>query len=146
MRQTSSVHIRPFDALDTDAVVALWREAGLTKPWNDPHKDIARKLTVQPGLFVVAADSEGVVIGSVMAGYDGHRGWMNYLATSTDARGQGIARALIEHVESALLTLGCPKVNLQVRSTNPQVVSFYEHLGYKIDDTIDLGKRLIADN
>lgn len=146
MHHTGSVFIRPFDPQDTDAVVALWNEAGLTKPWNDPHKDIARKLTVQPELFVVAAEATGKVVGTVMAGYDGHRGWMNYLATSTDARGQGIARALIEHVEKELLARGCPKVNLQVRATNPNVVSFYEHLGYKIDDTIDLGKRLIADD
>lgn len=75
------MHIRPFRSEDTDAVVDLWEAAGLTRPWNDPRKDIARKLTVQPELFVVAEDETGRILGTIMAGYDGHRGWMNYLAT-----------------------------------------------------------------
>ncbi len=80
-----------------------------------------------------------------MAGYDGHRGWVNYLASAPEARGRGIGRALMAHVEAALLELGCPKVNLQTRASNPEVVGFYEHLGYRVDDTVDLGKRLISD-
>lgn len=139
------MHIRPFRPEDTDAVVSLWESAGLTRPWNDPGKDIARKAAVQPELFVVAVDDRGMVIGSVMAGYDGHRGWMNYLAALPGVRGQGIGRALVEHVERALMGLGCPKLNLQVRAANSDVVDFYEHLGYGIDDTISLGKRLIPD-
>lgn len=137
--------IRPFRLPDTEDVVALWETAGLTRPWNDPRKDVIRKLGVQPELFLVAVNEDDRVVGSVMAGYDGHRGWMNYLAASPDARGLGIGRALVEHVEAALRELGCPKVNLQVRSTNAEVVAFYEHLGYSVDDTVDLGKRLIAD-
>jgi ribosomal protein S18 acetylase RimI-like enzyme len=139
------MRIRHFRADDTEAVVSLWGTAGLTKPWNDPRKDIARKAAVQPELFVVAVDDDDRVIGSVMAGYDGHRGWMNYLASAPDVRGRGVGRALVRHVEAALLELGCPKLNLQVRATNPEVVSFYKHIGYRIDDTIDLGKRLIDD-
>jgi ribosomal protein S18 acetylase RimI-like enzyme len=139
------MRIRTFHPDDTDHVVALWSAAGLTNPWNDPHKDIARKLLVQPELFVVAVDEQDRVVGAVMAGYDGHRGWMNYLAARPDHRGAGIGRALVDHVEQALLALGCPKVNLQVRSSNTEVVAFYEHLGYTVDETIDLGKRLIAD-
>jgi ribosomal protein S18 acetylase RimI-like enzyme len=139
------VQIRPFRPGDTEAVVALWAAAGLTKPWNDPHKDIARKLTVQPELFVVAVTDDNVVIGGVMAGYDGHRGWMNYLVTSPDARGLGVGRALVEHVEHELRAIGCPKVSLQVRGSNARVVAFYKHLGYTVEDTIDLGKRLIED-
>lgn len=139
------MRIRPFRAEDTETVVALWEAVGLTRPWNDPRKDIARKLDVQPELFVVAVDDDDGVIGAVMAGYDGHRGWMNYLATSPDVQGQGVGRALVEHVEVALRERGCPKVNLQVRSSNQVVVAFYEHLGYRIDDTIDLGRRLIDD-
>jgi ribosomal protein S18 acetylase RimI-like enzyme len=139
------VEIRAFRREDTDAVIALWQAAGLTRPWNDPRKDIERKLTVQPELFVVAVDDAGRVIGSVMAGFEGHRGWMNYLVSSPDARGLGIGRALVSHVETALARLGCPKVNLQVRASNPAVVGFYERLGYRVEDTIDLGKRLIAD-
>ena len=137
--------IRAFHPDDTEDVVALWEAAGLTRPWNDPRKDIARKLEVQPELFVVAVDEAGRVVGSVMAGYDGHRGWMNYLAADPGSRSVGVGRALVEHVEQALRALGCPKVNIQVRSSNASVVAFYEHLGYVIDDTIDLGKRLIAD-
>lgn len=140
------MRIRPFQPEDTDAVVALWEAAGLTRPWNDPRKDITRKLTVQPELFVVAEDDEsGRILGSVMAGYDGHRGWMNYLATQLDSRGLGVGRELVAHVEDRLRDLGCPKVNLQVRAGNAQVVDFYRRLGYEIDDTVDLGKRLIPD-
>lgn len=100
--------IRPFDVADTEHVVALWAAAGLTKPWNDPRKDITRKLAVQPELFVVAESESGSVIGTAMAGYDGHRGWLYYLATAPDARGLGVGQALVEHVERALLNLGCP--------------------------------------
>ena len=137
--------IRPFEPTDTDAVVSLWESAGLTKPWNDPRLDIARKATVQPELFLVAVSESQTMLGTVMAGYEGHRGWMNYLATSLDARGIGVGRALVEHVEIALKALGCPKVNLQVRTSNAQVVEFYRHLGYQVDETVSLGKRLITD-
>lgn len=139
------MHIRPFRPADGDGVIRLWEAVGLTKPWNDPRKDIARKSTVQPDLFVVAEGEDHALLGTVMAGYDGLRGWMNYLATDPDAQGTGVARALVAHVERELRALGCPKVNLQVRASNARVVAFYQHLGYAIDDTIDLGKRLIAD-
>lgn len=139
------MRIRPFRPEDTDGVVALWEVAGLTRPWNDPRKDIARKLTVQSETFVVAEDEDGTLLGCVMAGYDGHRGWMNYLATVPDARGRGIGKALVEHVECALRDLGCPKLSLQVRTSNADVVEFYRHLGYEVDEVVSLGKRLIAD-
>lgn len=137
--------IRPFDPTDADAVVSLWESAGLTRPWNDPYLDIARKAAVQPELFFVALSENQTLLGTVMAGYEGHRGWMNYLATSPDARGIGVGRALVEHAEIALRALGCPKVNLQVRTSNAQAVEFYRHLGYEADETISLGKRLITD-
>lgn len=139
------MRIRPFRPEDTEPVIALWEAAGLTRPWNDPRKDIARKATVQPELFVVAEDGSGRIVGSVMAGYDGHRGWMNFLATQPDSRGLGVGRDLVAHVEAELLARGCPKVSLQVRTANAQVVDFYRRLGYEIDDTIALGKRLISD-
>ncbi len=139
------MELRRFHPDDTESVVALWESIGLTRPWNDPRKDIARKLEVQPELFVVAVDEQDRILGTVMAGYDGHRGWMNYLAAAPNSRGLGIGRSLVEHVEEALRLRGCPKVSIQVRSSNAQVVEFYEHLGYRVDDTIDLGKRLIAD-
>jgi ribosomal protein S18 acetylase RimI-like enzyme len=138
------MHIRTFHAADEGAVVALWDECGLTRPWNDPHKDIARKLEVQPELFLVGVVDEAL-IASVMAGYEGHRGWMNYLAVAPRFRARGYGRALVEHVERLLLERGCPKINLQVRASNPAAVAFYRRLGYAQDESISLGKRLIVD-
>jgi GNAT superfamily N-acetyltransferase len=111
--------VRPFRPDDTEAVVSLWADAGLTKPWNDPRKDIARKAAVQPELFVVAVDENERLVGAVMAGYDGHRGWMNYLAAASDARRTGIGRALVAHVEAALLELGCPSESPGAREQPP---------------------------
>jgi ribosomal protein S18 acetylase RimI-like enzyme len=139
-----TVEIRPFAIAETDAVVELWDAAGLTRPWNDPRKDIERKLTVQPELFLVAVDGDRVV-GSVMAGYDGHRGWLYYLASVPDRRGEGIGRRLVEDAEKALVALGCPKVQLMVRPDNVSARGFYEALGYKSFDIWSTGKRLIAD-
>ena len=136
--------IRPFQPADESAVIALWEECKLTRPWNDPHKDIARKLTVQPELFLVGVIDEAV-IASVMAGYEGHRGWMNYLAVAPRHRGRGFGRALVEHVERVLLERGCPKVGLLVRDSNKEAAEFYRRLGYAQDESISLGKRLIAD-
>ena len=138
------MQIRAFHPADESAVVALWGECGLTRPWNDPHKDIARKLAVQPELFLVGVVDEAV-IASVMAGYEGHRGWMNCLAVAPRFRGSGFGRALVEHVERLLLERGCPKINLQVRASNPAAVAFYRRLGYAQDESISLGKRLIVD-
>ena len=94
--------------------------------------------------FLVAV-SGGAVIGSVMAGYDGHRGWVNYLAVSPEARRGGIGRALMNEVELRLREAGCPKINLQVRQTNHAAVGFYRALGYTTDDVISLGRRLEHD-
>ena len=136
--------IRPYRPADEQAVVDLWRECGLTRPWNDPHKDIARKLALQPELFLVGTIDDAVMA-SVMAGYEGHRGWMNYLAVAPRHRGHGFGRALVEHVERLLLERGCPKVGLLVRNSNKEAAEFYLRLGYAQDESISLGKRLIAD-
>jgi ribosomal protein S18 acetylase RimI-like enzyme len=138
------MQIRPFERADEPAVVARWEECRLTRPWNDPHKDIARKLAVQPELFLVGIFNEAV-IATVMAGYEGHRGWVNYLAVAPAYRGRGFARKLMAHVEQLLLRRGCPKVSLLVRTSNPEAVSFYRHLGYVQDEAVSLGKRLIVD-
>ena len=137
--------IRPFMLLDSEAVIKIWQACDLVRPWNDPHKDIARKMTVNPELFLVA-EVDGQLAGTVMGGYEGHRGWINYLAVLPAFQKQGIGRALMEDVEAKLLALGCPKINLQVRSGNTAVIQFYGHLGYHIDDVISLGKRLIPDD
>jgi ribosomal protein S18 acetylase RimI-like enzyme len=138
------VDIRPFQPEDESAVVALWEQCLLTRPWNDPHKDIARKLKIQPELFLVGAES-GALVATVMAGYEGHRGWVNYLAVAPAFRGRGFGRALMDRVEQLLLEMGCPKVSLLIRSTNADVVEFYRHIGYAQDEVITLGKRLIHD-
>ena len=138
------MQIRAFHPADESAVVALWGECRLTRPWNDPHKDITRKRVVQPELFLVGV-IDGAVMASVMAGYEGHRGWMNYLAVAPRFRGRGYGRALVEHVERLLLERGCPKVGLLVRNSNPEAVEFYRRLGYVQDESISLGKRLIVD-
>jgi ribosomal protein S18 acetylase RimI-like enzyme len=137
--------IRSFEALDEDAVVALWETCGLTRPWNDPRRDIARKLTTQPELFLVG-EFEGRVIASAMIGFDGHRGWVSYLAVDPAHRGKGHARTLMLEGERLLTERGCPKIMLMVRSDNSAVIDLYEHLGYATETTIVMGKRLIPDN
>lgn len=139
-----SIDVRPFSLSDTDAVVALWQETGLTRPWNNPYQDISRKLTVQPELFLVATE-EGALVGTVMAGYDGHRGWLYYLASAPERRGEGIARRLVERAEELLREMGCPKVQLMVRPENGGVHDFYAAIGYESFDIWATAKRLIAD-
>jgi ribosomal protein S18 acetylase RimI-like enzyme len=136
--------IRPFAESDTDAVVQLWEDCGLTRAWNDPRKDIARKVEVQRELFLVG-ELDGSVVGSAMFGYDGHRGWVNYLAISPELRGSGYGRDLMVHGEQLLEALGCPKLNLQVRRGNEAVLEFYRAIGYGEDDVASMGKRLIPD-
>ena len=113
-------------------------------PSNNPDKDIARKLTDSPGLFLIG-EQDGRVVASVMAGYEGHRGWLNYLAVDPDLQRSGIGRRMVSHAEDLLEKRDCPKVNLQVRSTNAEVIAFYEALGYSVEERVSMGKRLIGD-
>jgi ribosomal protein S18 acetylase RimI-like enzyme len=136
--------IRPFQEGDTDEVIALWEACGLTRPWNDPRRDIARKLAVQRELFLVG-EVDGRPVATAMAGYEGHRGWVNYLAVAPDDRRAGHGRALMAEIERLLLERGCPKINLQVRADNPEALGFYRALGYEVDAAVSLGKRLIPD-
>lgn len=136
--------VRAFEDPDEDAVVALWHEAGLVRPWNDPHRDVARKKLVQRDLFLVA-EQGGAIVGTAMAGYDGHRGWVHYVAVTPALQGAGLGRLLMAEVEARLLALGCPKVNVQVRSGNEPVTAFYDRLGFSPDGATGLGKRLIPD-
>jgi ribosomal protein S18 acetylase RimI-like enzyme len=137
--------IRPFTTSDQAAVITLWQDCGLTVPWNDPVKDIARKLSVNPEGFLVG-EIGGRIIASVMVGYDGHRGWINYLAIASDHRRQGLGEKLMQRAESHLLEKRCPKINLQIRAGNTEVIEFYKAQGYSEDNTIGLGKRLVRDN
>lgn len=136
--------INTFTEMQREAVIALWKKCGLVVPHNDPHKDINRKVANSPELFFVGTVN-GDVVATAMAGYEGHRGWINYLAVDPPYQKQKFGTKLIEYVEEKLLGLGCPKINLQVRSTNAAVISFYESLGFTNDNVLSLGKRLISD-
>jgi ribosomal protein S18 acetylase RimI-like enzyme len=136
--------IRAYRDADREGLVALWQLAGLTRAWNDPHRDIDRKVARDPDhLLVLEADDR--LIGSVMVGYEGHRGWINYLVVHPDHRGRGLGRVLMDEAERRLGALGCPKVNLQVRSSNRSAVDFYRRIGYSVDDVVSMGRRLGVD-
>jgi ribosomal protein S18 acetylase RimI-like enzyme len=138
------MEIREYDETDEIAVIALWERCGLFVPWNDPRRDIERKLREGRELFLVGLVDEKI-IASVMGGYDGHRGWLYYVAVAPEFRKQGHGRRIIEAVEARLIVKGCPKINLQVRAHNREVIAFYASLGYKESDLISLGKRLEDD-
>jgi len=137
------VRIRPFLESDEPAVAMLWRDVFPEAPGhNHPETDIRRKLAIQRELFLVATIGAELV-GSAMAGYDGHRGWVYYVVVHSGRRRQGIGRALMAEVERQLERIGCPKLNLQVRASDQQVVSFYRKLGYEVEERISMGKRLV---
>jgi len=137
-----TVAIRALESDDVEAVVRLWEKTELTRPWNDPFADIARAREVWPDLMLVATEGKALV-GSVMAGYDGHRGWLYYVATDPSRRGRGIGSALVAEAERRLAALGCPKVQLMVRRENSSVLAFYDALGYDDGDVVTYGKRLV---
>ncbi len=133
--------IRQFEKEDQDSVIQLWKDCNLVVPQNDPVKDIDIKLKIQPELFLVGLLNENI-ISSVMSGFDGHRGWINYLSVSPLHQKKGFARQMIEAVEKKLKGLGCPKINLQVRTSNKSVINFYESVGFSEDKVLSMGKRL----
>ena len=136
------IEIRPYDESDREAVIALWDEVlPPTAPHHDPALSIDNKLAVGRELFLVGS-LDGAVVGTVMGGYDGHRGWVYSVAVDPDHRGRGIGRELIRRLEAALGEVGCLKVNLQVRATNAEVVAFYEKLGFSVEELVGMGKRL----
>ncbi len=134
--------IRPFREADQDAVVALWANVfAYPAPHNDPAKVIQDKLLVQRELFFVAVEGD-TLLGTVMAGYDGHRGWVYSLAVHPEARRRGVGTALMRHVEGELASRGCAKINLQVLASNADVVAFYRTLGYAVEERVSMGKVL----
>jgi ribosomal protein S18 acetylase RimI-like enzyme len=142
----ADVRIRPVTPADVEAVLALWRavfpEYGdASHPQRDPAASVARKLAVADGLFWLA-ERGGRVVGTAMAGYDGHRGWLYSVGVHPEARGGGIGRRLVAEAERALAALGCPKVNLQVFTANRGAQAFWRELGYGQDDVLAFGKRL----
>ena len=138
--------IRQYNERDREQVIELWKICNLTRPWNDPNKDLDRKKRTREELFIVL-EYDDKIIGTVMGGYDGHRGVMNYLAVSPKFRGNGFGKMLVAEAENKLRQLGCPKVNLLVRSDNVEVSHFYESMDYKKQDDVSVfGKRLIPDD
>lgn len=141
----SDLVIRPYQRQDEEAVLELWLQCNLVVPQNNPERDIRRKLQVNPEWFLVGVLG-GHIVASCMAGYEGHRGWINYLAVSPHHRRQGIGRRIMEEAEKKLRSAGCPKINLQVRETNRAVIQFYERIGYTRDPVASMGKRLVPDD
>ena len=137
--------IRPFRPEDASKVVALWRACDLVKPQNDPWLDIERKMADSSWGFLIAEDGDEV-IGSVMAGYDGHRGWINYLASLPSGQRKGVGTALMSRAAELLQERGCPKINLQVRDGNEAALAFYASLGYQDEPVTSLGLRLQRDH
>ena len=137
--------IRTFREDDRAAVVALWHACGLAQPQNDPDLDIDRKLADGEEFFLVA-EIGGAIVGSAMGGYEGHRGWVNYVAVDPDHRRHGIGRRMLEELERRLAAVGCPKINLQIRASNAAVAEFYRSIGFAQDDVICMGKRLVDDS
>ena len=137
--------IRSYQPNDESSVISLWEECGLTRTWNNPRLDIERKLSVQAEWFLIGAIDKSI-IATAMFGYDGHRGWVNYLAVSQKHQNKGYARKLMAYGEDILIAVGCPKINLQIRDSNKQAAAFYEAIGYSQDQVVSYGKRLIKDH
>ena len=135
------IAIRLYEAADEEQVVDLWHRCKLVVPWNDPQRDILRKVEFQPHLFWVG-EIDSRIVATAMAGYEGHRGWINYLAVAPEYQHRGIGSRMMQVAEDELRKLGCPKINLQVRASNKDVIAFYERLGFTVDAVVSLGKRL----
>lgn len=136
--------ISNFDMVDTEAVIKLWQTCDLTRPWNDPQKDIDRKMMDRNGAFWVGR-IDGIIMASIMIGYDGHRGSINYLAIDPAFKGRGFGRLMMQRAEEFLISIDCPKISFCVRRGNEPVIEFYDKIGYKPDDVLFFGKRLISD-
>ena len=140
----TTLQIRPYRSDDEIAVVGLWVACQLVGPKNNPQRDIARKLRVNPEWFLVG-ELDGKIVATRMVGYEGHRGWINYLAVAPEHQRRGFARQIMDEAERLLRQVGCPKINLQVRTANAQVIEFYKSIGFKIDDVVSMGKRMETD-
>lgn len=134
--------VRSYRESDRESVIELWQSVFPNDPpWSEPHDVIERKRSVQKELFLVC-ELDGAMVGTVLAGFDGCRGWVHHLAVHPEYRRHGFATQLMRSAEQGLITLGCPKLNLQVRASNAEVVAFYESLGFNVEERISLGKPL----
>ena len=138
---TTSPEIREYrDTTDRDAVISLWRTVfGYETAHNDPTLAIEKKLAADDHLFFVA-EHDGVLVGTAIAGYDGHRGWLYSIAVHPRARRTGLGSTLVRHAERALAALGCMKINLQLVATNASTADFYRSMGYSEEPRISMGK------
>lgn len=141
---SNELAIRPFEDADEAAVVQLWQACNLTRPWNNPQRDIDRKRGVQRELFLVGT-VHNQIVAVAMGGYDGHRGWVYYVGVHPEHRRKGYATALFQAIEERLIAMGCPKLLLMVRDTNLEAAEFYRSIGYAQDPVVLFGKRLIED-
>jgi len=137
--------IRKFEIIDENDVIALWKLCNLVVPQNNPKKDIEEKMNFQPELFFVG-EFQNNIIASIMIGYDGHRGWLYYLAVHPDFQRRGFGTQLIDFARDCLSTLGCQKINVQIRTSNASVASFYKRVGFFEDHVFGLGKRIKKDS
>jgi len=135
------MEIAPLPTTMLDDAVRLWHDAGVTRPWNDPHEDLRRALH-GPTSTVLAALDDDVLVATAMVGHDGHRGWVYYLAVRADGRGRGHGRAMMRACEAWLAERGVPKLNLMIRSDNAAVREFYAAIGYGVDDVTCVSRRL----
>jgi len=133
--------IRKYEEKDEEQIVNLWKQCNLIVPQNDPHEDIKKKIEFQPNLFFIGTVNNEVVA-SIMVGYEGHRGWINYMAVLSEYQNKGFGCQLVNKAIDELKKLGCLKVNLQVRENNKDVIEFYENLGFSNDRVVSLGKHL----
>jgi ribosomal protein S18 acetylase RimI-like enzyme len=140
----STIAITPFrNAAHRSQVVALWEAVfAYNTPHNKPALSIDKKIEVDDGLFFVAV-ADKTVVGTIMAGYDGHRGWIYSVAVSPSVRRQGIGSQLVAHAERALIGKGCVKINLQIMEGNERVTAFYESLGYQVEKRVNMAKRIV---
>jgi len=136
------MEIREYNSLDEKQVINLWIKCDLVKPWNNPKQDIEQKLKVDPDLFLVGI-IDNKIVATVMGGYEGHRGWINYLAVDPTFQRKGFASKIMAIIENKIKEKGAPKINLQIRTSNESVINFYKSINYKIDDVISMGKRLV---
>ena len=139
-----ALEIRSFRQEDEVPLIKLWEKCKLVVAWNDPSKDIRRKVQLDPGGFLLSLHDNSL-IASVMAGYEGHRGWINYLAVDPEYRRKGLGKTMMKAAETYLEQFECPKINLQIRAKNHQVIEFYKSIGFLQEDVINMGKRLIPD-
>lgn len=137
--------IRPYTDGDLEAVCRLWRDTGVSVPHNDPVRDIAFALQ-SPTAELFVGETAGALIATVLAGHDGHRGWLYYLAVAEVSRRSGYGRMMVEHAEAWLKNNGVWKINLMIRTSNTQVRDFYAAIGYQDDPVTVMSRRLETAN